>query len=90
MGYFLTKRLRASLTNQDKRRLKSLGQGIRSVRERMKLSVYDVTGDDMPIKSRQHWQKIENGVKNINLTTLFKIAETLKVKIEVLFKEMEG
>jgi hypothetical protein len=53
------------------------------------MSVYDVTGEDMAIKSRQHWQSIENGVKNINLVTIFKIAQTLDVKAEDLIKGID-
>ena len=68
-----------TLTKKDILALKAIGSNVRSERERQKLSVYDITGDDCLIKSRQHWQDIENGKKNINVTTLFKIAETLKV-----------
>lgn len=43
----------------------------------------------MPIKSRQHWQRIENGQKNVNVTTVIKIAKSLKVTAEDLFKAIE-
>ncbi|WP_168196423.1 helix-turn-helix domain-containing protein [Bdellovibrio sp. NC01] len=68
-----------TLTKRDINILKSIGANVKAERERQKLDVYDITGDDCLIKSRQHWQAIENGKKNINLTTLFKVAETLKV-----------
>lgn len=62
---------------------------MRQIREGKKLSVYDLTGDDMPIKSRQHWQRIENGQKNVNVTTVLKLAKSLKVSAEELFKAIE-
>lgn len=59
--------------------LMSFGERVRKQREKLNLSVYDLTGEDMPIRSRQHWQLIEKGQKNINLTTVFKIARSLKI-----------
>lgn len=56
-------------------------------RKKRKLSVYDVTGDDMPIRTRQHWQSIEAG-KNINLTTLFGVARSLKVDPSLLLEDI--
>ena len=72
------------LSPADKKTLRAMGAKIKKLREKADLSVFDLTGDDMPIKSRQHWQLIENGQKNINITTLFKIAKTLCVKPEDL------
>ena len=74
------------LSANDKKLLKKFGDNIRKARENAGLTVYDVTGDDMEIKSRQHWQKIENGQKNINFSTLMKIARTLEVGAEKLLK----
>lgn len=78
-----------SLTKLDRQVLKAFGSRVREIREQKKLSVYDTTGDDMPIRSRQHWQSIENGKKNINLTTIFKVARSLHVKAEELIKNLE-
>lgn len=75
-----------SLSNSDKKILKALGSRIRNLREKKDQSVYDITGEDMPIKSRQHWQSIEHGQKNINITTVFKVAKTLGVNPEDLIK----
>jgi transcriptional regulator with XRE-family HTH domain len=72
----------------DKKILKAVGSKIRQIREKKNQSVYDITGDDLLIKSRQHWQSIENGQKNINVTTIFKIAKTLGVKAEDLIKDL--
>jgi transcriptional regulator with XRE-family HTH domain len=72
----------------DKKILKAVGSKIRLIREKKNQSVYDITGDDLLIKSRQHWQSIENGQKNINVTTIFKIAKTLGVKAEDLIKDL--
>ena len=77
---------RATLTSGEKKLLKIFGSKVREIRERKKQSVYDLTGDDMPITNRQHWQMIENGKKNIQLVTVFKIAESLEVEPTELFK----
>lgn len=77
---------RGSLISGEKKLLKTFGNKVREIRERKKLSVYDLTGDDMPITNRQHWQMIENGKKNIQLVTVFKIAESLEVEPTELFK----
>ena len=76
------------LSNADKKLLKLFGSRIRQIREKKNLTVYDITGDDMPVKSRQHWQSIENGNKNINVTTVFKIAKSLDVYVEDLLKNL--
>ena len=66
------------LTNsKDLKLLKEIGRRVEKLRLQMELSPYDLTGDDMPVKSRQHWRRVEKGEKNINLTTLFKICRTL-------------
>lgn len=65
--------------------LKAFGNRVRDLRLKSGQTVYDLTGEDMPIKSRQHWQAIENGRKNINLTTILKIARTLGVDTKALF-----
>lgn len=75
-----------SLSASEKKLLKLFGGKVRSIRERKKQSVYDLTGDDMPIKNRQHWQMIESGKKNVQLITVFKIAESLEVDPAELFK----
>lgn len=75
-----------SLTNGEKKLLKAFGTRVREIRDRKKQSVYDLTGDDMPIANRQHWQMIENGKKNIQLVTVFKIAEALEIEPAELFK----
>ncbi|MCJ8275197.1 MAG: helix-turn-helix transcriptional regulator [Bdellovibrionales bacterium] len=74
------------ISKKDEKLLKKVGAKIQKLRNQKNLTVYELTGSDLPIKSRQHWQKIENGQKNINLTTLFKVAETLGVKAEELVK----
>ena len=48
------------LTNADKKLLKLFGNRVRQLRESKDISVYDLTGEDMPIRSRQHWQLIQN------------------------------
>lgn len=75
------------LSSMDKKKLKALGQRIREVRLKKDLSFYDLTGEDLPIKSRQHWQRIENGGLNITFTTFLKIAKSLEIEPAELLKE---
>ena len=85
----MAKSVNKSLSLEDKKMLKKFGASIKSLREKRNLSVYDLTGDDMMIRSRQHWHAIEAGLKNINLTTAIKIARTLKVPLNKLLEEIE-
>lgn len=73
---------------QDKKLLKALGTRIREIRNKKKLSVYDVTGEDLPIKSRQHWQKIEAGQLSLTFITLSKIALSLDVPLSDIVKNL--
>ena len=77
------------VSTQDRKLLKQFGLLIRQKREKRGWTLYDVTGEDLGIKSREHWQKIEGGKKNINLTTLFKICRTLEIHPIVLLKKFE-
>lgn len=65
------------ITAADKKLLVKLGRKIKNVREAKGFTVYDVTGEDMPIRSRQHWQKIEAGQLSLTFVTFLKIAKTL-------------
>lgn len=76
------------ISAQDKKLLKALGNRIREIRNKQKLSVYDVTGEDLPIKSRQHWQKIEAGQLSLTFITLNKIAQSLDVPLSDLVKNL--
>jgi transcriptional regulator with XRE-family HTH domain len=80
----MSKTKSVSITKKEMALLGSLGNRIKTIRERKKLELYEITGEECPIKSRQHWQAIENGKKNINITTLFRIAETLSVDVSDL------
>lgn len=82
----MAKKSKTSVSNTDRKILKAFGEKVRKIRMSKNLNVYDITGDDMPIKDRQHWQRIENGQKNINMTTIFKIARTLEIEAEELFR----
>lgn len=79
----------ASLSKAERETLKKFGERVRAIREEKRLSVYDVTGEDMLVKTRQHWQRIENGQKNINLTTVVKVAKSLEVTPEALVKGLQ-
>lgn len=73
---------------QDKKLLKALGTRIREIRNKKKLTVYDVTGEDLAIKSRQHWQKIEAGQLSLTFITLSKIAQSLDVPLSDIVKNL--
>lgn len=74
---------------KDRKLLKQFGLIVRQKREKMNLTLYDVSGDDLGIRSWQHWQKIESGQKNINLTTFFKICQTLGIQPNKLLKDFD-
>jgi transcriptional regulator with XRE-family HTH domain len=76
------------LSTNDKKILKSLGEKIREIREKKKLTVYDVTGEDLLIKSRQHWQKIEAGQLSLTFVTFYKIAMSLDIRPNELLKKL--
>ena len=74
------------LTIKDKKVLKQLGERIKEIREKRNFTVYDITGEDLLIKSRQHWQKIEAGQLSFTFVTFIKIAESLEVHPSELLK----
>jgi transcriptional regulator with XRE-family HTH domain len=76
------------ISRQDRKLLKALGNRIRDIRNKKELTVYDVTGEDLPIKSRQHWQKIEAGQLSLTFVTLNKIAQSLNVQVTELVKNL--
>ncbi|HEX7675871.1 MAG TPA: helix-turn-helix transcriptional regulator [Bdellovibrio sp.] len=76
----------ALISSTDKKILKALGERIREIREKKKLTVYDVTGEDLLIKSRQHWQKIEAGQLSLTFVTFYKIAQSLEIPPVELLK----
>lgn len=76
------------ISAQDRKLLKALGNRIREIRNKKNFSVYDVTGEDLPIKSRQHWQKIEMGQLSLTFITLNKIAQSLDVPLNELVKNL--
>lgn len=77
------------ISDKDRKLLKQFGLIVRQKREKMGLTLYDVTGEDMGVRSRQHWQKIESGKKNINLTTFFKVCRTLEVHPSGFLRKLE-
>ena len=77
------------ISSQDRKLLKKFGLLVREKREKMGWTLFDVTGDDLGIKSCGHWQFIESGKKNINLTTFFKVCRTLEIHPSILLKNFE-
>lgn len=74
---------------QDRKLLKQFGLLVRQKREKLGWTLYDVTGDDLGVKSCGHWQFIESGKKNISLTTFFKICRTLEIHPSILLKKFD-
>ncbi len=67
-----------------KRFLREIGQGIRAVRDRKKLTLEDVEAAGYP--SWRHLQKVEAG-HPFTMSTLYRVAKALKVKPSEFFKE---
>lgn len=86
-GVVVRRKSRNKKISVEEQILRQFGRRVRQIRELKGFTVYDVTGEDMPIRSRQHWQIIENGKKNIGLFTAYKIARSLKVKVHDLFTD---
>jgi len=56
--------------------LKDFGQVLRTEREAQELTLYGIEERGYP--SWQHWQKLEDGLRDLKLTTLLRIGKTLK------------
>lgn len=82
---FIT-RSKTDLTNEERKKLKKLGQIIRAEREKQKLTLYGV--EDRGYSFYQHWQAVERGEKNIAFTTLLSICEVLGKSPSELLKEI--
>lgn len=82
------KTARTTRNKAERALLLGVGENIAAVRKKKGLSVYDVTGEDLPVTSRQHWQRIEGGKKSITLVTLFKVAKTLGVSADSLIEDL--
>lgn len=81
-----TKKSTSTLSQADRRILRVFGDRVREIRTKKGLAVDDVSGVDMGIKDGAHWRRIENGQKNINLTTVYKMAACLRIEADQLFK----
>ncbi len=77
------------ISPKDRKLLKQFGLLVRQEREKMGLTTFDVTGEDIGIKNRQHWHDIEGGKKNINFTTFFKICRVLEIHPSVMLKNLK-
>jgi transcriptional regulator with XRE-family HTH domain len=79
-------RSKAELSNEERKKLKKLGQVIRAEREKQKLTLYGV--EDRGYSYYQHWQAVEKGEKNITFTTLLSICEILGKTPAELLKDL--
>lgn len=68
----------------EKELLKSFGRIVRDLREQKGWTLEETEEHGWP--AWQHLQKIETGKKNINLTTLIKLAELFKLKTSTLIE----
>jgi ribosome-binding protein aMBF1 (putative translation factor) len=70
------------ISPQERKVLNKLGKRIKEERTKRGWTLHETEEHGYPNWS--HWQYIENGKKNINFTTLLKIAKTLKIKLSDL------
>ncbi|HAZ13193.1 MAG: hypothetical protein A2X86_16030 [Bdellovibrionales bacterium GWA2_49_15] len=64
------------LSSDERKFLKEFGRLIHAEREAQGLTLYAI--EDRGYPSWQHWQKLENGLRDLQLTTLLKISKALK------------
>ena len=69
----------ALITAAERKKLRQLGATIRIHRNERGWTLEDVETQGYK-GSWQHWREVESGLKNINLTTLLRIAKVLNVK----------
>lgn len=67
------------ISGAERKKLKKLGLAIRTQRNKKGWRLEDVEARGYK-GTWQHWREVESGLKNINLTTLLRIAHVLKVK----------
>ncbi|MBI2522734.1 MAG: helix-turn-helix transcriptional regulator [Bdellovibrio sp.] len=63
------------LSAEERKFLKEFGRLIRTEREEQGLTLYGI--EDRGYPSWQHWQKLENGLRDLQLTTLVKLSKVL-------------
>ena len=68
----------ALVTAAERRKLRQFGLIIRAHRNERNWTLEDVEAKGYK-GSWQHWREVENGLKNINLTTLLRIAKVLNM-----------
>ena len=65
-----------NLAPKERKLLKEFGRIMRAEREAQELTLYDIESRGYP--SWQHWQKLEDGLRDFRLTTVMKISKVLK------------
>ena len=66
--------------------IKKIGTNIKELRTKKNWTLESV--EERGYRSWKHWQSIEAGQRNINMTTLLRIAKVLKVKPERLLSNL--
>ncbi len=66
--------------------IQKIGSNIKKLREKRNWTLESV--EDRGYRSWKHWQAIEAGKRNVNVTTILRIAKVLKVKPEQLFSKL--
>ena len=75
------------ITVAERKKLKKLGLIIRTQRNLKGWRLEDVETNGYK-GTWQHWREIESGLKNINLTTLLRVAKVFKIKPEDLLADL--
>ena len=75
------------LLAEERKFLKEFGRIMRTEREAQKLTLFGI--EDRGYPSWQHWQKLENGLRDLRLTTVLRISKALKKHPQKLFGKIK-
>lgn len=75
------------LKKKDQTLLKEFGSEVKRLRTENSWTLEDTEAYGYP--SWQHWQAVENGLKNLSFTTIMNICRTLEVQPAELFSKVE-
>lgn len=75
------------LKKKDQKLLKDFGDVVKGLRKQNDWTLEDTEANGYP--SWQHWQAIENGLKNLSFTTIINICRTLDIQPSELFADLE-
>lgn len=75
-----------ALSKEEKQLLKKLGLKIRYLREKNGWTLEET--EEQGWRSWKHLQRIEAGTKNINFTTLVRLAKLFNIKLKMLIEDL--